>query len=89
MLVKCDLTGGGIDYDSGPYTITVPARQIYVSFNVSIIDDNTLELNETFTLTIDPSSLVSHLNVSNPDHSTVIIVDNDGKSTIQYVYICR
>ena len=68
-----------MDYDSGPYNILFSAGQTSVKFNVSIIDNDLLEDNETFNLTIIPSSLPSKVNTSNPAQVTVTIVDDEGK----------
>ena len=46
---------GGIDYDSKPYSIMLPAGMTSVMLNVPIFNDNILEDDETFTLTINPS----------------------------------
>ena len=72
------LTGGNDDYSSGPYTVTFLAGVTSVPFNVSITDDNVLEDDENFSLTIDTSSLPSNVTVDNPSQATVTIVDNDG-----------
>jgi len=72
-------TGGGVDYNSGPYTVTFPAGMTRVPFDVPIIDDNTFEGNETFMLTIDSSSLPSYITAGDPDEATVTIVDDDRK----------
>ena len=53
-----------------------------VLFNVSITDDNVLEVDENFSLTIDPSSLPSNVTIDNPSQATVTVLDNDGK----YIY---
>ena len=50
-----------------------------VPFKVSLNDDDILEENETFILTINQSSLPSGVTVSNPSVTTVNIVDNDRK----------
>ena len=73
------VTGGGVDYDSGPYTVTFPARVTSVPFKVSLNDDDILEGNENFMLTINQSSLPSSVAISNPSMTTVTIVDNDRK----------
>jgi len=74
------MAGEGVDYDSGPYTVTVPAGQTSVLFNVFIIDDSILEKNEMFSLNIDTVSLPKRVIVDIPHETTVItIVDNDGK----------
>jgi len=74
-----NFTGGGIDYGSGPYTVTFPLGVTRVSFNAPITDDNILEGNENFTLTIDSSSLPDSVTRANPGSATVTIVDEDRK----------
>ena len=73
------ITGGG-DYESGPFSIRIPAGDISVGFNISIIDSiNVFEANETFTLTIDPSSLPNRVYQQPNCMLTVTIVDDDGE----------
>ena len=79
-------TGGGVDYNSGPYTVTFPAGVTTVSFNIPITDDNVLENNEDIQIEINVSSLPSRVFVGNPSQATVTIVDNDGK-IIYYHYM--
>ena len=47
------------------------------SINVAIIDDNLVEGNESFTLSIASSSLPNNVTVGNLSQTTVTIVDND------------
>ena len=68
---------GGIDYDSGPYNVTVPANEISVAFNIPISSDGTMEENEEFNLTIHATSMPTHVKIDKPDQATVIIVDDD------------
>ena len=77
-----NVTGGGVDYDSGPYNITFPAGVTSVPFGVPINNDNILESNEQFQLHIVPKSLPDRVIVSNPSQAIVSITDNDGKSSI-------
>lgn len=50
------------------------------TFSVSLFDDNVLEGNERFTLTIDPSSkLPDDVKIGVTNEATVIIVDDDCK----------
>ena len=49
-----------------------------VSFAVVVTNDNVLEGDEKFNLVIDPSFLRHRQTVSNPDHVTVTIYDDDG-----------
>ena len=69
-------TGGGVDYDSGPYTVTFLAGEIHALLNVLIHNDAVLENDEIFTLTIDPSSTPDSVSGS---QAIVTIVDNDRK----------
>ena len=70
---------GGADYDSGPYNVTFPAGVTNIPCDVPITNDIILEGDEYFYLIIDPSSQPNGVSVSNPDHATVTIVDDDGK----------
>ena len=47
-------------------------------FNVTINDDDILEDDETFNLTINPTSLPSEVSINNPAQVTVTIVDDEG-----------
>ena len=79
MVLLSDDTGGGIDYDSGLYTITISAGQTSAEINIPINDDDIFEANENFTLFINEHSLPTRVILGNPDQATVTIVDNDGK----------
>ena len=68
-----------MDYHSGPYNVTFPAGVTSVPFSVIINDDNILEGNEKFTLTINPSTLPSGVTVSDPSQATVNILNDDSK----------
>ena len=74
-----NVTGGGVDYDSGPYTVTFTAGETSVSFDVPITDDAILETNEDFTLTIDSSTLPDRVAVGDPDRCIVNILDSDSE----------
>ena len=68
-----------MDYTSGPYTVTFPAEHTTATFDVPINDDNILEGNEDFILTIDGTSLPTGVTSGSPGEATVTIVDDDGK----------
>ena len=74
-----NVTGGGTDYTSGPYTVTFSAKSTRASFDVSITNDTLLERDETFILTIDLTSLPSKVTVGISNSSTVTIMDDEGK----------
>ena len=54
-----------------------------VSFDVNIMNDNLLELDETFKLRINSSSLPNRVIVNSPSETTVTIMDNDRKLAIK------
>ena len=68
---------GGIDYDPGPYNITIPAGVTNLTFSISVTTDGIVEVNEEFQLLFNGSSLPYMVNTTEP--TTVIIVDNDSK----------
>ena len=68
----------GPDYDSGPYTVTFNAGDTRAAFNILINNDNVLEGNETFNLTINQFSLPSEVDVSSSGQAVATIVDDDG-----------
>ena len=73
------LTGGGVDYKSGPYFITFSAGVTRVSFVVVITNDNVLEGDEKFSLSIDRRTIQPYQRVRNSNQVTVTIYDDDGK----------
>ena len=75
-----------MDYDSGPYIVTFPAGVTTTTFNVSINDDNILEYNENFTLTINSCPLPDGVSPGYPKEATVTIVDNDCKIMWYTIY---
>ena len=87
MLSYVVLTGGGVDYDSGPYTVTFPAGVTIVSFDVPINDDNILEDNENFNLYIAniATLFISRVFSGDLNQSTVTIMDTDSKSRCGYI----
>jgi len=74
-----NIIGGGVDYDSGIYTVTIPAGQTRVPFDVPINNDLIPEGNEDFTVAIDSSSLPNGVRPGTPSSATVTIVDDERK----------
>ena len=70
---------GDNDYEpNAAFIVEIPSREISVPFSISILDDDGLfEGNESFSLTIDSSSLPSGL--SSDCILVVAIVDDDGE----------
>ena len=54
-----------------------------VPFDIPINDDDILEGDEDFMLTINPSSVPTGVTVGNPDQATVTIMDDDGKFVME------
>ena len=50
-----------------------------MSFDVPINDDNILESDERFNLTIEQSSLPNRITVTDPDQTVVTIIDNESE----------
>lgn len=65
------------DYNPGPYTVTFIAGMTRASFNITINDDNVVEGNESFTLSIDSFSPIGSATVGSPFQATVTIYDDD------------
>ena len=74
-----NVTGGGVDYDSGPYTVTIPAGDIRMPFNVPINDDNILEEDEDFTLIIMRGSLPNGVTRDGAGQTIITLVDDEGE----------
>ena len=71
---------GSVDYHSGPYDVTFPAGQTNASFDVIINNDNILERNENFSLTIIVmKSLPRNVTTNAIAQATVTIIDNDSE----------
>ena len=67
--------------DYKPETLVVSFKEgtNSASLNISILDDNLLEDDENFILTINSSSLPSNVIVDNPSNATVTILNDDGR----------
>ena len=81
MYVKHNVIIGMIDYDPGPYNVTIPAEVTSSLFNISVVTDNIVELEEEFELTIDEASLPAMISADESMIANVIILDNDSKLT--------
>ena len=73
-----NVTGGGVDYDSGPYSVTFTAGVTRMPFDVSLNSDTILESNEDFTLTIIRNTLPNRVTRGSTGQATVTIVDDEG-----------
>ena len=71
-----------MDYSSGPYTVIFPARRTTATFVIPITDDDILEIDEKFILTIDEISLPTGVTSGTLSTTTVTIVDDDRKQSL-------
>ena len=69
----------GSDYEFRPYMIEFIPGVTRMGFDVLIINDNLVEGNETFILSINESSLSKSVAIDNHSQTAVIIVDDDSK----------
>ena len=67
------------DYDTGPFTITFPARTTVVYLNIPTINDNTVEDDENFTLTFNSSTIPEDIFIGDDSEITVTIANDDCK----------
>ena len=74
-----EYVGGGVDYNSGPYTVQFNIGVTSVTFNVSIIDDSIFEGNDSFYLDINLPSLPRNIIIGDYGQTFVTIIDDDGK----------
>ena len=81
------ITGGGTDYNSGPYTVMFHAGVTSVPFDVTITDDNILEGNESFSLMIMQTSKPDRVTRVGDYQAEVTIVDNDCKWFMLYHFV--
>ena len=80
MNINLLIVGQDFDNNGGPYNITIPAALTSTSLHIAIIDNNILEINENFTLTIVKSLMGSgNVTIGDISQTTVIILDDDGK----------
>ena len=73
-----EYVGGGVDYNSGQHNVQFNIGVTRVSFNISIKNDNIMEGNESFALSIN-SSLPSSVTIGDHSQTTVTILANDRK----------
>ena len=79
MILYVTTVGGGIDYDSGPYTVIIPVGTTNVSFCILIYNDALHEGDEKFFLAINSSSLLNEEEVTTCGQAIVTIVNDDSK----------
>ena len=71
----------GIDFDATQTSLTFPtgaATETEMCLNISIIDDDRVEYNETFSITLTVDNPLDTINGDSTAQANVTIVDNDG-----------
>ena len=64
----------------GPFTVTIPAAEMgRASLSIEIFSDDVLEDDESFSLTISPSSLPSNVVAGGLGQVEITIEDDSGK----------
>ena len=71
------IKGGGVDFNSGPNAVTFSIGSTIASFDITIIDDNVFEDDETFNISI--TSITNGHIVGTPAVATVTIIDTTSK----------
>jgi len=76
---ECVESDGTGDYPYGVFSVTFSADTVIQFLNITISDDDVLEEDETFSLTIVSNSNPDNVTNSSPENASVTIVDNDCK----------
>ena len=79
IIIIMEYVGGGVDYNSGPYTVQFDVGVMRATLNISINDDNIFEDNEMFIVSINSSSLPNRVTIGSHSQSTVTIIESVGK----------
>ena len=77
LIIITNVTGGGVDYNSGPYTVIFTIGSTNASFDIAIYDHSILEIDEMFNISID--SITNNHIVGTPGVATVTIIDTTSK----------
>ena len=69
----------GLDFNFGPRNILFPAGVTRITFNVTIVEDNMLEHDESFSVSVDPLILPNRVTIGSSGHTVVTIIDDESK----------
>ena len=73
------------DYDGAIQTIVIPAGVVMQTFTINIVDNNIVECNETFNVTM-VSVTTCGVTIGSISNSEVMITDDDGTFIIVCLY---
>ena len=81
MDVYSESPSEGEDYRGAQFSVFFPPGENNISFNVSIINDDVIELDERFALDLEIPEAAAALRVvrGSPDTATVNILDDDSE----------
>ena len=77
----------GTDYEEGPYNVTIPKGKMNATYCIAVPNDEELEMDEAFRITINENALDQDVVVMSPNEARVIILDDECKHkdcTFQY-----
>ena len=77
----------GRDYEEGPYIVIIYEGQMSADYCINITNDEELEMDETFTITINRTAVDQGVTVMDPDLARITIMDDECKHkdcTCQY-----
>ena len=70
---------GSNDFDAGPHIIEFFTNTTMVVFSININNDRLLEIDETFTFSIDKTQLIPQVFLGNISEAVAVIIDDDRK----------
>ena len=68
-----------MDYERGPYPVVFPVNSLQMSYTILVTDDDILEIDEAFNISINSTSLPLDVFIGNISQAVVVIVDEDRK----------
>ena len=82
--IKINVTSDREDYTGGDYPVIFPAGSTKENFSIPIVDDDIVELDETFFLTLVIPQPAQDIGVMRADPYTAIItiMNDDGECSV-------
>ena len=82
--IKIYVTSDRQDYTAGDYPVIFPAGSTKENFSIPIVDDDIVELDETFFLTLVIPQPAQDIGVmrADPYMATVTIINDDGECSV-------
>ena len=84
----CTVTLLGIDFNSATQTVTITAGTNSSMMNIPVTDDNIVEGDETFSMSVTvPSSLGPGITTGTITNATITIIDTSSEYHYYYVAV--